>query len=220
LIRAYRKTLQQQRVHLVLIDLERLQPGNDPAIVWSDLMQKMLRLHTAPAALPVDTKGGQYVQRLVDEACKAWDALESPSLDEKPWVLIVFDHLEKNASPAVGPAVVDFAEAVAMAAIERRLEGGRVLLLGFPRGFTPTATLNEEVIAPREHVSPLTLSEVKTYFAQVAATIGRGPPPEIEAAAESALRQAEAKSRPEERRVALTAMSATIGRHVGVLARA
>jgi hypothetical protein len=66
----------------------------------------------------------------------------------------------------------------------------------------------------------VTLAEVKHYLAEVGAAIGRGAPREIEAAAEAALQAAEAKVVQEERRVALTALSATIGHHVSVLARA
>jgi hypothetical protein len=164
-------------------------------------MKQMWYPQPPPEPPPADTKGGQYVQRLVDEVSEAWEAWEPPGLEEKPWLLVVFDHLEKNAAPAVGPAVVDFAEALAMAAVERRMAGGRVLLLGFPRGFSPASqTLSVELLAPREDVSPLTLSEVKTYLTQVGAAIGRGAPPEIEAAAESALEQADAKLISEERR--------------------
>jgi hypothetical protein len=221
LVRAYCKAMQQPKVRRIFLDLERLQPGNDPLVVWTALMTQLSSPRAPPPPPPADTKGGQYVQRLVDEVSKAWEAWEAPGLEEKPWLLVVFDHLEKNASPAVGPAVVDFAEALAMAAVEGRLEGGRVLLLGFPRGFSPTSqTLSVGLLAPREEVSPLTLGEVKDYLADVGAAIGRGAPPDIEAAAEAGLREADAKTIPEERRVALTALSATIGHHVSVLARA
>jgi hypothetical protein len=136
-------------------------------------------------------------------------------------LLIVFDHLDKSAAAAVGPAVVDFAEALALAAVKRRLEGGRVLLLGFPRGFSPPSQeLTVEEMAPREELNRLTPDEVKAYLAQVGTVIGWGATPETEAAASQALRDAEAKTAPEERRAALTKMSATISRHVRALVRA
>jgi hypothetical protein len=198
-----------------------LQPGTDPRIVWTALMKQLLYPRTPPDPPAEDTKGGQYVKRLVDEVSNAWDAWEAPGLEEKPWLLVVFDHLEKKAAPAVGPAVVDFAEALAMAAVQRGLEGGRVLLLGFPRGFSLTSQeLRVDELAPREEISPLTLKELTRYLTDVGVAIGRGAPQEVEAAAGLALREAEAKSIPEERRAALTKMSATIGRHVSVLARA
>jgi hypothetical protein len=221
LIRAYCKAMQQPKVQRIFLDLETLQPGNDPVVVWTDLMTKLLYPQPPPLAPPLDTKGGQYVQRLVDVVITAWEALEAPGLDQKPWLLVVFDHLEKNAAPAVGPVVVDFAEALAIAVVEGHLEGGRVLLLGFPRGFSPTLPqLHVEELAPRENLSPLTLLEVKEYLKEVGITIGRGAPPEIEAAADLALKEVHAKSMPEERRAALLKMSATIGRHVRILARA
>jgi hypothetical protein len=104
-------------------------------------MKKMLNLQTAPAAPPKDTKGGQYVQRLVLDALTAWNTWVPPNEEEKPWLLVVFDHLDKNAAAAVGPAVVDFAEALASAAVDPPLERVRVLLLGFPRTFTPATSL-------------------------------------------------------------------------------
>lgn len=221
LIRAYCQARQQPKVRCIELDLERLQPGNDPVVVWTELMRRLLHPQPPPAPPPADTKGGQYVQRLVDEVSKAWEAWEAPGLEEKPWLLVVFDHLEKHAAPAVGPAIVDFAEALAMAAVERRLQGGRVLLLGFPRGFTPTSEeFKVAELVPREDVSPLTLDEVKRYLQDVGVAIGRGAPPEVEAAAALALREAEATSIPGERRAALLRMSATIARHVSVLARA
>jgi hypothetical protein len=221
LIRAYCKARLKPKVRRIFLDLERLQPENDPLVVWTELMTQLCRPQPPPAAPPADTKGGQYVQRLVDEVSKAWEAWEAPGLDEKPWLLVVFDHIEKKAAPAVGPMVVDFAEALAMAAVERQLEGGRVLLLGFPRGFSPKLQgLHVAQLAPREDISPLTLAEVKGYLRDVGKAIGRGAPPEVEAAADSALREAEATSLPEERRAVLLKMSATIGSHVSVLARA
>jgi hypothetical protein len=223
LIRASCKAMQQPKVRSIVLDLELLQPGNDPVIVWADLMRQLLA-RPSPDPPPVDTKGGQYVDRLVTEVCRAWETCASPdSEEEKPWLLIVFDHLDKGAAAAVGPAVVDFAEALALAAVKpaRRLEGGRVLLLGFPRGFSPPSQeLTVEEMAPREELNRLTLDEVKRYLAEVGTVIGRGATPETEAAASQALRDAEAKTAPEERRAALTKMSATISRHVRAMVRA
>jgi hypothetical protein len=80
--------------------------------------------------------------------------------------------------------------------------------------------LKVDEYAPREDVSPLTFVEVKRYLADVGSTIKRGAPPETEAAADEALREVENRSVPEERRAALVKLSATIGKHVNVLARA
>jgi hypothetical protein len=221
LIRASCRAMQQPKVRCIVLDLELLQPGNDPVIIWADLMRQLLA-RPSPNPPSADTKGGQYVDRLVTEVCQAWETCASPdSGEEKPWLLIVFDHLDKSAAAAVGPAVVDFAEALALAAVKRRLERGRVLLLGFPRGFSPPSQqLTVEEMAPREELNLLTLDEVKGYLAEVGKVIGRGAPQEMEEAASQALRDAEAKTTPEERLVALTKMSATISRHVCALVRA
>jgi hypothetical protein len=215
LIRAFCKSNQNSKIRRVLLDLEKLQPGNDPVVAWTELMKQLLYPQPPPPAPAMDTKGGQYVQRLVGEVLTAWESQTSPD-EERPWLLIVFDHLDKNAAAAVGPAVVDFAEALALAAAGPALERVRVLLLGFPRAFS----LSVEEVAPREELAPLTMDEVRLYLDKVGKAIGRGATPETEAAAELALREVEAKTAPEERRAALLRMSATIGRHVTVLARA
>jgi hypothetical protein len=217
LIRAYRKAMQDPKARLVIVDLERLQPGNDPLVCWKYLMKSLCDPKPPPDPPPLDTMGGQYGQRLVAEVTRAWDAWEPGDGGEKPWLLIVFDHLEKNSRVAVGKAVVDFADLLAVAALKHDLEGGRVLLLGFPRGFSPVLT--KAALALRENVSPLTSSELKAYIAEVEGLIGRGAPAEIEEALLSALEQAYQKPT-EERRIALLELSGFISRQVNAFAMA
>lgn len=217
LILAYCRAAAQVRP--LVLDMERIQPGNDPVIVWTELLRRLMPGRPQPAPPAPDTKGGLYILRLVEDVCTYWDAWKDPEFDEKPWPLIVFDHLEKHATAAVGPAVVDFAEALAVAAVERDFKDARVLLLGFPRTFTAKPELNANEVAPHEIITPLTCAEIKRYLDEVGKAIGRGPPSIIAEAAEKALQEVDTKIKLEERRMALSILSAKIARDVSVLAK-
>jgi hypothetical protein len=208
------------RVKPLFLDMERIQPGNDPVIVWSELLRRLIPGNPLPGPPVEDTKRGQYAMRLAEEVCACWDAWEDPRAEQKPLPLVVFDHLEKNAAAAVGPAIVDFAEALALAAVERRFDGARVLLLGFPRAFVGALVMQDAIVAPRESVEPLSDAEIARYLDDVGQVIGRGAPPLIAQQASLLLAEAYAKLRTEERRQALVVMSNTIGAHVATLAKA
>jgi hypothetical protein len=112
-------------VQPVILDMEGIQPGNDVVVVWAELLKRLMP-DRDPVAPPIqDTKNGQYILRLVDNVCLHWDMVSDswndPWRSAPPFPLIVWDHLEKASAPAVGPAVVDFAEALAAAAADQRL---------------------------------------------------------------------------------------------------